>query len=331
MEQMYKNEKNTSLSVAMWLATDNYDHNPNENVISVTTIIKPIKQILLATRAAITGVIAPEEVSNLVASRMGTAFHDSIEAAWLGDYAKTLAKLGYPKGVVKLVRVNPSKQDLLDNPDIIPVYLERRSQKTLDGLTISGKFDFVGEGRVEDFKSTSTYSYTHATNTEKYILQGSIYRWLNQDIITDDSMAIQFIFTDWSVKKAMSDKSYPQSRVLEMKLPLMSVVETERYLRNKVKQIMTLGDAPEEDIPSCTDEELWRSAPQFKYYANPQKLGRATKNFDTSYEANAHMVGKAKGVVIEKKGEARACKYCSAFNVCTQKDAYILDGSLIVS
>jgi len=153
---------------------------------------------------------------------------------------------------------------------------------------------------------------------------------LNQDIITDDIMAIQFIFTDWKPAQAMSDKKYPQNRVLELKLKLMSIEETERYVKNKVNQIVNLMNSPESDMPECTDSDLWRSKPQFKYYGNPEKLGRATKNFDDILSANAHMVSKGKGVVIEKKGEVRACKYCSGFNKCSQKDNYILDGSLVV-
>ncbi|MGL5153412.1 MAG: hypothetical protein ACRC9H_00515, partial [Aeromonas veronii] len=39
-------------------------------------------------------------------------------------------------------------------PEQIPVYMERRKTIELDGWTISGKFDFVAEGTLTDFKST---------------------------------------------------------------------------------------------------------------------------------------------------------------------------------
>ena len=60
---------------------------------------------------------------------------------------------------------------------------------------------FVAEGKVQDFKSTSVYTYLNQTNKDKYILQGSIYRWLNEDTITRDTMDIHFIFTDWNKKR----------------------------------------------------------------------------------------------------------------------------------
>ena len=326
----YKNEKNVGLSVAVWLAMDSYDHNFDPMSISVTSVIKPIKQIILGTRAAsstVPGMVEPEELSNLVASRMGTAFHDSIENAWVGNYKQSLEALGYPKRVIDMVKVNPEKDEL--DEDTIPIYLERRSSKTVGPYTISGKFDFVGDGRVEDFKSTGTYTYQKGTNDHKYILQGSIYRWLNQDIITQDIMAIQFIFTDWKAQQAMSDKSYPQNRVLEHKLNLMSIPATQTYLDNKVNQIIRLIDAEEVDIPDCTPEDLWQSKSVWKYYKNPAKRARSTKNFDDPLAAQQKAIADGNvGVVVEVKGQVRACMYCNARNLCKQKDTYIAAGTL---
>lgn len=35
---------------------------------------------------------------------------------------------------------------------------------------------------------------------------------------------------------------------------------------------------PDEEIPECTDEELWRSPTKYKYYSDPNKTsGRSTK------------------------------------------------------
>lgn len=325
--QQYKNTKSTALSVAVWLATDNYDYDERTNVISATTLIKPTKQIILGTRGSVSGTLEPEEVSNLVASRMGTAFHNGIESAWLTNYKEAMKKLGYPDRVINKILLNPSKEELFDG--CIPIYLEIRSEKQIGPYIISGKFDFVGEGRVEDFKSTGTYTYTKNTNDEKYILQGSIYRWLNPDIITDDTMAIQFIFTDWSANKALSDKNYPQNRVLEKKLTLLSLAETEAYIRKKVNEIVTLMDAPEEDMPECTKEDLWQGNSVFKYYKNPAKTARSTANFDNYADAHSRYTKDGSvGIVKEVKGEAKACLYCNGFSNCKQKDALIAQGIL---
>ena len=327
----FKNEKNTPLSVAVWLATDGYDHDDRTNLLSATTIIKPIKQIVLGMRAVAGGTIEPEEIGNLVASRMGTAFHDSIENAWLTNAPQALTDLGYPKRVVDKIRVNPKTSE----KDTIPVYLEIRSEKEVGDFIISGKFDMVMEGGVRDFKSTGTYTFTKGVNDYKYILQGSVYRWLNPEIITKDIMHIDFIFTDWMAKLAMGSQrtGYPATRVLSHPLELMSYEATDNYIKAKVEQIVLLTEAPQSEIPDCTKEDLWQSEPVYKYYKNPANAGisgkRSTANFDTIGEAQMRLIKDGSvGKVLEVKGEARACKYCPAANICDQASQLIRAGLL---
>lgn len=323
--QTYTNVSAVPLSLAVFLATDSYDH--DTSTISATTLIKPIRQIVLSKR--VNNDEASVDLVQMVASRMGTAIHDGIERAWLYNYANALKILGHPQKIIDRVKINPEPQDIQD--DTIPIYLEQRAHKVVGRHTVSGKFDFVGDGRVEDFKSTSTYTAINSTNDVKYILQGSIYRWLNPIIVTKDEMAIQFIFTDWSAARARAEPSYPQNRIQQRILPLKPVAEIDRYIRNKLDQIDQFMDEPEETLPLCTDEDLWRSAPVFKYYKNPEKTARSTKNFDTMMEARLRLAEDGgKGIVIERPGQVTACKYCPAFSVCTQKDTLIAQGDLVI-
>lgn len=320
----YLNVSSVPLSVAVFLATDNYDH--ESDTISATALIKPIRQIVLSARVPQED--AQVDITSMVASRVGSAIHDAIERSWKDNYVKALAALRYPKRLIDRVRINPSEEEA-ESGDVIPVYLEQRAYKEIMGYKISGKYDFVGEGRVEDFKTTSVNTWIFRNSDRKYILQGSIYRWLNPKIITDDRMAIQFIFTDWAAMRARQDPKYPQQRIQQLVLDLMPIHETEQYVINKLKQFNQYRDAPEEEIPLCTDEDLWRKEPEFKYYKNPQKMNRSTKNFPTHQEAYGRYIEDGSvGVVVEKPGEVVACKYCPAFPVCTQKDQLIAAGDL---
>lgn len=259
---------------------------------------------------------------------MGSAIHSSIEYTWKNYYKNALENLGYPSYVINSIRINPTKEEV-ENEDIIPIYMEQRSYKPLGNYLVSGKYDFVIEGRVEDFKSTSTFTYTSGSKDNDYILQGSIYRWLNPDIITEDVMCIQFIFTDWSAAKAKADPNYPQKRHLTRTYNLLSLEDTERFIKQKLKLLDQYWDKPEEEIPHCTDEELWRSEPVWKYYKNPDKLDRSTKNFDNKQDAYIRLAQDGNiGIVKEVPGKAIACKYCKAFAVCTQKDQLIATGDL---
>ena len=90
-------------------------------------------------------------------------------------------------------------------------------------------------------------------------------------------------------------------------------------------------EADEKDLPLCNSKELWRSEPVYKYYKNPDKTTRSTKNFDNLSDANKRLAEDGGvGVVITQPGQAVACKYCSAFALCTQKDDLIAAGELIL-
>ena len=141
-------------------------------------------------------------------------------------------------------------------------------------------------------------------------------------------MAIQFVFTDWSAARSF-ESSYPSSRTLEYRLPLKSVAETDQYVRQRLRDIKTYLNAPDEQIPECSDEDLWRTKPVWKYYKKPGAK-RATKNYDNPAEAHTRQITEG-GEVKEVKGQVKACKYCEAFPVCAQKDRLIASGDLILS
>lgn len=324
----YSNQMNIPLPLAVFLATDDYDYDPT--TISATALMRPIRQLVLTKR--VNPEDNPIDIAGLVSSRMGSAIHAAIEKAWLNP-KQALKALGMPTKLADNVMINPSKPMLELNPNAIPVYMEQRAYKQVGNYKVSGKFDFVAEGRVQDFKSTSVYSYLNQTNVTKYSLQGSLYRWLNPDIIHKDDMVVNYIFTDWSAADAKQKPEYPQARVLTQRIPLISVEETQAYVEAKLKQIEKYKDAKESEIPYCTDEDLWRKATVWKYYKHKDKTdGRSTKNFDNSADAYARLADDGySGIVVEVKGQVVACRYCNAFSVCTQKDNYLLSGDLVLN
>lgn len=318
-----------SLAMAVWLAHDEYDNgsavHTGENLISATSLLKPIRQLVLAPTVDVEDRV--EDVTQRMRSCFGTAIHDSIERAWRTGYAKALRRLGYPAKMIEKVRIDPEEGTLQEGE--IAVYLEQRAFRSInvDGLTvtISGKFDQIINGELNDTKTTSTFTYIHRTKTEDYALQGSIYRWLNPEKITSDTMKIQHVFTDWQKAQARSNPNYPSQPMVEISVNLMSLAETEAWLRRRIRQIVKNQNLPEPEIVRCTDEELWRSAPSYKFYSDPAKAaegGRSTKNFTSYAEAAAHRNTAGKGVIVTIPGQVKACGYCPAFSACNQKDEY---------
>ena len=320
------NNFNISLSLAVWLLHDEYDYVNEPNYISVTTLMKPLRHIILPRR--IPRELVETDVSDFIARALGHSLHDSIEKAWVKGYRRILSLLGYPEAVIDRIRINPTPEELAATPNAIPIYLEQRAKKTVtvNGMTwtVGGKFDMVAEGIVHDNKSTSAYTWVYGGRDEEHQQQGSLYRWLNPDKITEDFIRINYIFTDWQKSQAKQNPNYPQKRVESKDIVLLSEAEVQRWVEWKLQLVMKYWDAPERDIPNCTDEELWMSDPKFKYYADPAKTsGRSTKNFDSLLEANAFKAEKGnKGIIITVPGEPKRCDYCDAFPLCTQKDKY---------
>lgn len=315
------NTHDIPLALAVWLVSDYYDYQNQENYISATTLMKPIRQLVLGARTLRDGLTT--DLSEYVARAMGNSLHDSIEKAWTENYQKSLQILGYPDSMIDRVLINPTEQQLASVQNPIPVYLEQRATAKVGKWTVGGKFDLVADGVVHDNKSTTVYSWINQDKDADYALQGSIYRWLNQGKITEDFIRINFIFTDWQRSMVNSKPEYPSARAQHREIPLMSIADTEKWITNKLIQIEKYWDLPDAQIPECTDEELWRSNPVFKYYSDPTKTGgRSTRNFPTLVEANQYKAEKLKGVVLSVPGEPKRCNYCDAFAHCQQARRY---------
>lgn len=326
MTQRYANVSDVPLALAVFLASDSYDYNDDPYTISATSLLKPVRQTILAGR------VPPGEglvnLADMMSSRMGSAIHDGIERAWKTNHRQALKDIGLPSRVAEKVLVNPDVNEVTE--DHIPVYLEQRLSRKLGKWTVTGKFDFVGEGRVQDFKTTGTFTYRNQTNATKYSQQGSIYRWLNPRMITQDEMDIHYIFTDWKPGQAKTDPSYPPKRFHTQRYPLMGLQETEQFIQRKLEQLERYQSAQEGDIPECSDEDLWRSDPVFKYYKNGDTTAkRSTKNFSSRQDAVIYMGTNGNvGAIKEVPGLVTACKYCPAFAACSQKDRLIASGDL---
>lgn len=321
----YTNKSNISLPLAVFLMHDSYDHDPRPNSISATSMIKPIRQLVLIAQNP--DAAKEVDIMDLVSSRMGTAIHDGCEDAWTDpeNVRKALEVIGMGN-IADRIEIN--SEELSD--DAIPIYVEQRHEKKIDGYVITGKYDLILDGMLVDYKSTSVWTYVYDSNAAKYSLQGSIYKWLVPERITEDFIEIQFIFTDWSSTRAMQDKSYPQMRVISKKYPLWSVEQTEEYIRGKLKSLSNLKDTPQELLPKCSDEDLWAEEAKYKYYRNPAKLTRATKVFSTMAEAQQRLADDGgTGTVITVPGQVKACRYCPVVNLCDQAKELISQGRLL--
>lgn len=335
MKLHYTNNFNVPLSLALWLVDDGYDHKAvsDPNTYSVTEIIQPLKQIVMKRKMRNMDIEIQTDLTSLVSSRLGQGVHDSIEKTWRNAIKKALKEkdyrlfdlIGVNKFVIDKILVDPKDEELTD--DCIPIYMEQRVNKKIGKFTLTGQYDFNFDGELEDYKTTKCYSWSTGLNDHHYITQGSMYRWLDPVRITSDTTRISFLFTDWSADN-LGMPNYPAAQIQSKEFKLDSLFKTEMFIKNKLEQIDLYLDKPEEEIPECTPDDVWKKPDKFAYFKNPTG-SRATKIYDSKEEAEAHMLKDNNvGKIDVRIGRVGKCRWCSAFPICKQKDRYLLDGSL---
>ena len=309
-----KNDLNLHPVISVWLAGDTYTGANNETYISATGLLRSTRQQVLLRKCIKEDNEVSIDISTLMKSKIGTAIHKCIEDSWKDPETLQNAcqALGWSDTRVGRIHVNP------DAPieGETNIYFEQRSCKEFNGWNITGEFDCVLNGTVIDFKSTSVYTYMNKTKEQDYIKQLSIYRWLNPDLITSDVGVIQFIFTDWIQKYALSNPEYPQHPFVLIKLPLMSLEETEEFISKKLRDIEYYTEH-EDELPLCDDHALMIT-PEWQYFSSTSAK-RSSKNFKTYEEALQHLSSKGNvGIVKKKAQEPKGCAYCTCRHTCTQ-------------
>lgn len=322
MNITYTNKHNLHPILKTWLQSDEYSNGsdlfPDKKLMSTTSLIKPIKQQLLSKQVD----NLTKDISEFVASRRGTAIHDSIEKALRNDINNL---------------INPTEITFPETRNI--VYLEKRYFREINNVVISGQVDQIFNGQLCDIKTTSTFTYTSQNKFEDYKLQGSIYRWLNPELITKSTMLIHYVFSDW--KASLAEKAeqqrlenkfsldnkeqflYPEASIKTQEIELYSLEETEAYIVKRLNDLEYFESTNVQDMV-CTDKELWIPEPKYQYFTKKSNA-RASKNFDSLIEANAYLGSKGTGFIVEKKDKPKACHYCNAYSICKQRKEFFPD------
>ena len=111
----------------------------------------------------------------------------------------------------------------------------------------------------------------------------------------------------------------------------MSIQETDSWIKARLGIIKSLEHAPQHTLPLCTPEELWQSDSVFKYYKDPTKTARSTKNFDNMADAQNRLVKDGSvGNVIEVTGQCKKCAYCKVNQICDQAKDLVAAGLVIL-
>lgn len=264
------------------MAESNYKPTPNQ--YSATTLLKPTRQIILERR-----------------------YNDNLEA----DASEMIWAL-FGKAVHYILEQH-------DNSG----WAEKKIKFTLDnGITISGIVDLYSEleQRVVDYKTCTTYK-VEKEEFDEWKKQLGIYAWVLEKLgFPCRKATIYAIMRDWTPGKTRF-KNYPQLPVAEVTFEYTAsdFADIEYYLYQKTNELTHAETLADEDLPMCSDEELWRSPSTYHVINYKGKRMNKSKTNNITEAEQFLIDNRHRGAwkVVEKKGTPKKCfSYCNANQFC---------------
>ena len=218
---------------------------------------------------------------------------------------------------------------------------EIRSQKVIDGVVVSGKFDLIDleTNTLKDLKHVSSYTYKklmldiekikdmdnsmsikerleYIPTYTKFQLQMSMYKWLNPELNLNPYGDIIFSLNDGG-----GMERYPIDNF--HRFPLLLDEEIEEFVVNHLTELKQhLADGT---LPLCSDAERGYSPAEYKLQRVSPTNGQLTtvrgSKFDNYTKFREFVVAKGKLGDVEQITEAKhtLCNYCNYSSICTQE------------
>ena len=202
---------------------------------------------------------------------------------------------------------------------------EKTLKAKVDGTDISGRPDLWHDGVLTDWKITSAWNIVfEPMGRVEYHAQLNIYKWLYAiNGLESNELEICAILRDWQQSK-IADHDYPKIPVVVIPIPIWDNGTIEKYIFDRVKLHTGAVDLPDDELPLCTDEEMW--AKQTKYALMNEGRKSAVALFNTKEEADNRLdkIEPGRGYYIqERPGKRVRCEgYCECNKFCNAYQEY---------
>ena len=237
---------------------------PVPHIYSVTELLKPIKEIILWRRYYD---IITQDASELITSAFGTAFHTMMESVGGDDTEERIEVEIYP------------------------------------GVYLTGRYDKYANHILHDYKTTSVWKYQNGDFTD-YKRQGLMYAWLlRKKGVYVEKCIFHLFLKDHSLSKASRDMNYPPVAYVTYEFDVTSsdLLAIEDFISLRIKQIESLLDTPDRELPMPTHDESWYTGDTYAVFKNGGT--RAVKVFDNLNDATLYISGANNLYIEERKGE----------------------------
>jgi len=281
----------------------------------VTALIDPMRLTALRKRY---NKVVDRDPMTLVGALIGTGIHELFESR-LKTVAVYNPKYVLERSVQDIVRVNDRD------------------------LFITGRFDILYDQKhMTDIKSCSTWKKIFSPKHEDWTLQQNLYAYLlHRRGVDVETLNVLAVYKDWSEGNAARDRSYPQTQVENIPLPLWDFNETGQILQRLVQQHVDCEEISDDDLPECPAEDRWERFPgggtcQHAIMSST-KAKRADRVFGASLEEVFEYVKERQAGRIPRKkplpktafievrhAQRKRCeKYCAFNTYCNHYQTYL--------
>lgn len=202
---------------------------------------------------------------------------------------------------------------VLDKHSAVDAESEEKLVVEFNGVTISGKADLYHNGRLEDYKITSVYSFLlgHEKTKPEWENQLNVYAWMFEKLGKPvKELWVRAILRDFQTSKVGTANNYPSIPFQSVYVPLWTLDGQERYIRARI-------EAHKSDNPNCSDEECWLRGEAWAVYKNNNK--KALRVFDNKESAEKLASTDKSLSVVYRVGIYNRCdNYCVVSKFCTQ-------------
>ena len=212
---------------------------------------------------------------------------------------------------------------ILEHGEIPDSEREKPLTAEIDGIPIVGRPDLSHQLTTWDYKITSAWSMVFERGGRSdWHAQLNIYRWLRlKNNLPTENIKVCAILRDWQRSKA-NDPDYPPVPVVIIDIPSWADEKVESYLKERIRMHLEAERLPDNELPLCTDEDMWSKPTTYAIIKNGQK--RASNVTDDKALAEQRLLAYGPNYhIVERPSKRSRCEgYCEVAPFCSQFKEY---------
>jgi hypothetical protein len=199
-------------------------------------------------------------------------------------------------------------------------FKEEYFENAVSNSKVTGRVDSydMENGIVYDWKTASAWKVIYKDFSD-WDNQAAVYAWLlRKNNLECNKVVFVAFLKDHSKTKAKTDSTYPQSAVYKHEVLITDELMefTEKRLTAKVKQLESMADVADDELPVCNTEERWASPDVWAIMKKGRKS--ALKLCYSQDEADRLLEEKGGDYIEYRKGEDKKCAdYCPCRDFCS--------------